>query len=152
MSTPERVSEKQVLSFAPGYLTEPLSPRENIRLLGTRCSDCGATLLGSRERCENCSSSNVEVKPLSKEGKVWTYTILRYPSPWPFSVPNPYTPPRPVAWVELTEGVRLVSQVRCQPEEIEIGMPVSLVVEKGWEDDNGNDVLMYHFSPTGGKR
>lgn len=150
MVTAKGVREKKEVPFASGYLTLPLSPREDVRLLGTKCRDCGAVLLGTRARCENCTSSNVEVIPLSKEGKVWSYTIMRYPPPWPFQFPCPYDPPTPVAWVELPEGVRFVSHIKCSPEEMKIGMPVKLVIEKGWEDEEGNDVLMYKFSPKGG--
>jgi len=143
-----KVAEKKELPFAPGFFTLPLSSRERVRLLGTKCRDCSAVLLGSRENCEACASRNVEVIPLSREGKVWSYTIMHYTPPWPFQIPNPYTPPIPVAWVKLPEGVLLVSHIKCAPEEVKIDMPVELVIEKGWEDEEGNDVLMYRFGPV----
>ena len=139
---------KEEVPFAPGFLTLPLYPREKVNLLGTKCRDCGAVLLGSREVCEACASRNVAVVPLSKEGKVWSYTIMRYVPPWPFAIPNPYSPPIPVAWVKLPEGVLFVSHIECSPEEIKIDMSVELVLEKGWEDEAGNDVLMYRFKPA----
>ena len=148
MVAAEKVADKKELPFAPGFLTLPLSPRDDVRLLGTRCKDCGAVLLGSRKNCEACASRNVEVIPLSREGKVWSYTIMRYAPPWPFQIPNPYTPPIPVAWVKLPEGVLFVSHIKCAPEEMEMDMPVELVIEKGWEDEEGNDVLMYRFKPA----
>ena len=147
----ERTAEKTELPFALGYLTLPLSPREQVCLLGTNCQDCGTVLLGTRGRCENCGTSNVKVTPLSQEGKIWSYTIMRYVPSWPFPSVNPYSPPIPVAWVELPEGVRLVSHIKCSPEEMKIDLPVKLVVERGWEDEDGNDVLMYRFRPVGGK-
>ena len=141
---------KKELPFAPGYLTEPLSPREDVRLLGTRCHNCGAVLLGSRANCEACASQNVEVIPLSRTGEIWSYTVMRYVPPWPFAIPNPYQPPIPTAWVQLPERVQFVSHIKCDPDDLKIGMPVELVIEKGWEDVEGNDVLMYRFQPIKG--
>jgi uncharacterized OB-fold protein len=139
--------EKKELPFATGFLTEPLSPRENVRLLGTKCHDCSAVLLGSKETCEACGSLNVEVIPLSREGKIWSYTIMRYPPPWVFTIPNPHQPPLPVAWVILPEGVQIISHIEGAPEDLHIDLPVELVIEKGWENEEGHDILMYRFRP-----
>lgn len=144
----EKDTEKKELPFAPGFLTEPLSPRENVRLLGTKCHICSAVLLGSRENCEACASRNVEVIPLSRTGKIWSYTILRYPPPWVFNMPNPHQPPLPVAWVKLPEGVQIISHIECAPEELHIDLAVELVIDKGWEDEEGHDILMYRFKPV----
>ena len=146
--TIEKATPKKELPFAPGFLTEPLVPRDNIRLLGTKCLDCGAVLLGSRKSCEACASLKVEVMPLSRTGEIWSHTVMRYVPPWPFANPNPYEPPIPVAWVKLSEGVQLVSFIKCDPEELQIGLPVEMVIEKGWEDEEGNDILMYKFQPA----
>lgn len=147
MVTKEKTEKKEV-PFAAGFLTTSLQPRDKVRLLGTKCRDCGAVLLGSRGNCEACASVNVEVVPLSPRGKVWSYTVLRYPSPWPFAIPNPHVPPIPLAWVKLPEGVLFISEIVCKPEELKIDMPVELVLEKGWTDEQGNDAIMYRFRPV----
>jgi len=141
-------TEKKELPFAAGFLTEPLSPRENVRLLGTKCHNCSAVLLGSRQNCEACTSPNVEVIPLSRKGKIWSFTIMRYPPPWVFAMPNPHQPPLPVAWVQLQEGVQIISHIDCVPEELHIDLSVELVIEKGWENEEGEDILMYRFRPV----
>ena len=73
--------EKKELPFAAGFLTEPLSPRQDVRLLGTKCRDCGAVLLGTRESCEACASQSVEVIRLSRQGEIWSHTVMRYVPP-----------------------------------------------------------------------
>ncbi len=147
MMSAEKVSQRKEVSFAPGFLTLPLQPREKVRLVGTKCHDCGAVLLGSRGSCEACASTNVAAVPLSREGKIWSHTVMRYAPPWPYPIANPHQPPIPVAWVKLPEGVMFVSRIDCAPEELQIDLPVELVLEKGWEDEGGNDVIMYRFRP-----
>ena len=139
--------EKKEVPFVPGFLPTPLSPRENLHLLGTKCHNCGTILLGTREFCENCTSSDVEVIALGKKGKVWSYTIQRFPPPPPYKPATQYLP-RPVAWVELPEGVKIISIISCLPEKMKIDLEVELLVEKEWEDEVGNDVLMYKFRPV----
>lgn len=73
---------------------------------------------------------------------------MRYPPPWVFNIPNPHQPPLPVAWVELQEGVQIISHIKCAPEELHIDLAVELVIEKGWEDEEGHDILMYRFQPV----
>jgi len=147
----EKIIRKNIdtleLPFASGFLSEPLKPRENIHLLGTRCLNCGVVLLGSRDRCEACASPMVKIIQLSRRGKIWSHTVMRYVSPWPFAIPNPHQPPMPVAWVQLPEGVQIISRINCNPDDLKIGLPVELVIEKGWEDETGNDILMYKFQP-----
>ena len=89
---------------------------------------------------------------LSKKGKVWSYTVQRYPPPPPCRL-LPKKPeewkPRPVAWIDLPEGVRIIGIVDYKPEEMRIGIDVELVIEKGWLDEDGNEVIIYKFKPTG---
>jgi len=142
------VTVKKTVPFAAGFLSEPIDNKEETRLLGTKCNDCSTVLLGSRDCCEACASKNVKITPLSRTGKIWSYTIMRYPPPWVFEIDNPHKPPLPVAWVELPEGVQLVSQIDGDPDQLSIDLDVELVVDKGWTDEDGNDVLMYKFRPV----
>lgn len=130
--------------FKEGVLTTPLSPLEEVRLKGIKCHACGALALGEREHCINCTSSDVEEHVFSKYGKVYTYTVVRHAPPPPY--PQETFKPFPVAWVELEDGLFVLAELTdCGLDEVEIGMPVELIAEKGWEDDNGNDVIMYKF-------
>lgn len=133
--------------FKEGTLTTPLSPLEEVRLKGVRCRSCGALTLGKAEHCINCTSLDVEEHIFSKYGKVYSYTIIRHAPPPPY--PQESFKPFPAAWVELEDGLYILSELTdCSLDEVEIGMPVELVVGKGWEDENGNDVIMYKFKPT----
>lgn len=138
--------DRKQVAFDERFLTDPSGP-EQARLIGTRCRSCGVVTFGRSQNCEHCTSSQVEEIALSTRGKIWSYTVLRYASPPPYQPPEPYVP-IPAAWVELPEGVRVISPIRdCQPDQLQVGLEVELVVAKGWEDEAGNEVMSYAFRP-----
>jgi len=137
--------------FAEGFLTDTSRPLEEVRLKGVRCKSCGVVLFGTRRACENCGGRELEELALSTRGKIWSFTIQRYPPPPPFklgSTKREEWKPRTIAWIDLPEGARILGIVDCKPEEARIGMEVELVIEKGWEDEAGNEVLIYKFKPV----
>lgn len=50
---------------------------EGRRLIGTKCSDCETTMIGSRVVCSNCVSRNVERVALPTTGSLYSYTRIR---------------------------------------------------------------------------
>lgn len=134
----------QQVPFKEGLLTTPLSPTEGVRLKGIKCKACGSLALGESKYCINCTSKDVEEYIFGKYGKIYSYTIIRHPPPPPY--PQESFKPFPVAWVELEEGLYILSEItECGLDELDFGMPVELAVSKGWVDDDGNDVIMYKF-------
>jgi uncharacterized OB-fold protein len=133
--------------FRKGVLTTPLSPLKDVRLKGVKCRSCGALALGESEHCINCTSSDLEEHIFSKYGKVYAHTIIRHPPPLPY--PQESFKPFPAAWVELEDGLYILTELTdCGLDEVKIDMPVELVLGKGWEDENGSDVIMYKFRPA----
>ena len=133
--------------FKEGVLTMPLSPLEEVRLKGVKCRSCGALTIGERAHCINCTSSDLEEHVFSKSGKVYAHTVIRHSPPPPY--PQESFQPFPAAWVELEDGLYILTELaECSLDDVEIGMPVELVLGKGWEDEKGNDVIMYKFRPT----
>ena len=64
-------------------------------LLGSRCRTCG-TYAFPRETffCRNpaCEGTEFDEVPLSRRGKVWSYTDARYQPPPPYVAADPYVP------------------------------------------------------------
>ena len=144
----ERAEEKKVIPIKEGIFTTPLLPLEGVSLRGSKCRSCGAVELGKSLGCVNCASDDAEDITFSRKGTVYTYTIARYPPQPPFIAPDPYVP-FAMAWVELPEGVRILSPLTdCDIERVEIGMVVELVVDKLYEDDEGNEIVAYKFRPV----
>ena len=140
--------DQKYVPFAPGFLTDPLEPFNNVHLKGSRCLSCGITLFGARYACENCCSKELENVTLSREGKIYSYTIAHYPPPPPYAGPIDPFVPYAIAWVDLSDSVRVLSTLTdCKFENLEIGLDVELVIKKGWTDKNGNQVVTYSFKP-----
>jgi len=80
---------------------------------------------------------------LSQRGRVYSYTIVHHATPG-YTGPLPYA----VGAVELPGGIVILSPLtQCQLDQLKIGMNVELVLEKLYEDDNGNEVISYKFRP-----
>ncbi len=79
---------------------------EQPALLGRHCRECGTYQFPpTAEWCPNpaCTSESLDTVPLSRTGRVWSYTDARYQPPAPFvSRTDPYQP-FAIAAVELDE-------------------------------------------------
>ena len=143
-----QAAESKMIPVNEGVFTSPLLPLEEVRLAGNKCRSCGAVMLGERVGCKNCGGTNLENITFGRRGKVYTFSIARYKPLPPFKAPDPYVP-FPVAWVELPEGIRILTALtECDIDKVEIGMEVELVVDKLYEDDEGRDVIAYRFKPV----
>lgn len=141
-------AERKVIPVKEGIFTMPLLPLEKVHLAGKKCRSCGAVMLGKRIGCENCSSGDLEDITFSRRGKVYTYSIARYPPLPPFKAQDPYNP-FVVAWVELPEGIRILTALTdCNIEEVKIGIDVELVVDKLCDDEEGREIIAYKFKPV----
>jgi uncharacterized protein len=123
-------------------------------ILGTKCVTCGTTTYGKRESCENCAGTDVKPVALGKIGILWSYTVQRYPPTEPYKLGSTKREdwvPRVVGWVELPEGPRILSIVEnCKPEYAKIGMEVEMFVDKGWLNENGDEVMILKGRPKVG--
>ena len=107
------------------------------RLIYQQCADCGAVVFYPRRRCSSCLSANLEWKESAGEGAVYTYSIVRQSYHPFFRSMVPYA----VAWIDLDEGPRLVSNVVGieDPSNVRIGMRVKV----RWEEHEGLCVPLF---------
>ncbi|MFI5983063.1 Zn-ribbon domain-containing OB-fold protein [Streptomyces sp. NPDC051555] len=129
----------------------------DFRLLGTRCSACAAVYFPREDAfCRNpgCAGGGelVEV-PLSRRGRIWSYTDGRYrpPAPYVSDPDRPWTPYTLVA-VEL-EAERMVVLGQAAPgvtvADLAVGMAVEVVPGVLNEDaDTGTTWTTWHFRPV----
>jgi uncharacterized OB-fold protein len=137
-STRKQVSINEKLFKLP-------SPEEEPRLMGVKCKRCGELFFPERTKCIKCFAEDMEEISLSQRGKVYSYTIVHHATPG-YTGPLPYA----VGAVELPGGIVILSPLtQCQLDQLKIGMNVELVLEKLYEDDNGNEVMSYKFRPLG---
>lgn len=88
-----------------------------------RCRDCSAVQYRPRALCVSCLSDGIEHFLASGRGTVHTFTITHQNQARAFRNALPYV----LAWVDLEEGPRLLTNiVGCEPEQVQIGMPVKV--------------------------
>ncbi len=143
MELTEKANKKR-LPIREGLLTTPLSPLSEVQLLGGRCKDCQEISLGKGQYCPNCGAEEKQDLPLSKRGKLWTYTIIRHRPPGDYKGPDPFSP-YGLGLVELPEGIRVLSPLDAETSDLAIGMPLELAVFKLYEDTEGNEIIAFKF-------
>jgi uncharacterized OB-fold protein len=121
------------------------------QLLGSRCVKCGSYFFPKTAGfCRNpdCDSTEFEQAPLSRTGRIWSYTNACYQPPEPFVAPDPYVP-FAIAAVELEkEKMIVLGQVVAGVDvaDLAVGMPVELVLETLYRDGD-NDKLIWKWRP-----
>ena len=121
-----------------GWFTTGAEPA----LLGSRCSSCATVFFPPASGfCRNpaCQGDSFEPVPLSRRGRVWSYTDAQYQPPPPY-VPaaDPYVP-FALAAVELSEGLVVLGQLAqgYGVDDVRVGTEVELVVETLYTDETG---------------
>lgn len=126
-------------------------PSEEPRLVASRCRACGEVSFPSQEGCPSCTARDAEEVRLSRRGTLWTWTIQRFPPPPPYIGPADRDAhvPYGVGYVELPEGIRVEARLtENDPNKLEIGMQMELVVDKFVEDEQGNELMTFAFRPV----
>jgi uncharacterized OB-fold protein len=114
------------------------------RLVGSRCAACGETTLGSNPVCPNCGGDRVVSSPLSREGTLWTYTVIRHRPPGNYLGPEPFQP-FGLGLVELPDGLRVLSPLEGDPGKFSIGMPMELSTRILRTDTDGAEIVAFAF-------
>ncbi|MGY0487861.1 Zn-ribbon domain-containing OB-fold protein [Streptomyces sp. WG-D5] len=132
---------------------------DEFRLLGTRCSACASVFFPREDNaCRNpaCAGGELVELPLSRRGRVWSYTDARY------RPPEPYVSDRELPWepyaliaVELA-AERLVVLGQGAPgvsvADLAVGMEVEVVpgvLNEEGDDESGTAWTTWHWRPTG---
>ena len=137
-------SDKTKIPIKEGLFTFPLSADDEPQLLASECPSCGEIIFPRAEICPNCQEKDLKKIKLSKRGKIYSFTVVTQRPLTYYKGPVPYA----FGWVELPDGVRVRSLFTgCDPEEIETGMDVELIIEKMHDDEEGNEVVTYKFKP-----
>lgn len=133
---------------SPAVMRPPVSPDTEFFWAGTRigelriqrCGRCGALRHPPGPACLSCGSTDKpDYQVAAGTGTVYSYVVHRHPP-----VPGKELP-IVIALVELTEGVRIMGELRgIDPEQVGIGLPVRVslirvdddLVLPGWRKDD----------------
>ena len=103
------------------------------------CDGCGGVVFYPRRHCPHCMSMKLSWKTSRGEGTVYTYTVIRQIGHPAFRELAPYV----VAWIDLDEGFRMLSNVvGVDVDNVHIGQRVRVT----WEDQDG--VSLPLFTPV----
>lgn len=103
-------------------------------LVGTRCSACGTYAFPPETfSCRNprCDATDLEETPLSRRGRIWSFSVNHYAAPPPAVSPDPFEP-YAVAAVELAEErIVVLGKVAdgIDLDTLSVGAPMEIVVE-----------------------
>lgn len=127
--------ETEVIRAFSSVPTMVREERQNFRLYGQKCLDCGAVSYPRRHLCWKCSSSKLADHKISRHGRVFTFTKDHL-------VPNP-DPPTVMVSADLDGGGRFFAQLTdCDPATVGFEMPVELTFRRIHE---GEDYVNYFW-------
>jgi len=139
---------------APTPTTAPIAdglftwPSDEPRLIGGSCRACGAVAFPRPTSCARCTSIDIEERLLAPRGTLWSWTVQRFQPKDPYIGPEPFEP-YGVGYVDLDGDVLVESRLTtADPEELEIGQPVDLVVVPFTTRDDGTEVVTFAFRPA----
>ena len=118
---------------------------EKPHLLGNQCSSCKTYYFPKAKNfCKNphCDGEQFEEVPLSRTGKVWSFTNASYQPPAPYVSADPFVP-FTIAAVELEkEKMIVLGQVVAgvNPSDLKAGMEMELVLDTLFVDGETEQV------------
>jgi len=140
-------SKKQVPAIEGWFDSDGDEPH----LLGSQCRECKSYFFPKESMyCRNpgCAGTTFDEVPLSRTGTLWSFSEHHYQPPEPYVAPDPFVP-YTVAAVELAhEKMVVLGQVASgvPARELRAGMPVELVLETLYEDDD-SEYLVWKWKP-----
>ncbi|MBS1847362.1 MAG: OB-fold domain-containing protein [Actinobacteria bacterium] len=138
---------------ADGWFTTGDDPH----LIGSRCDACGTYAFPKRSGwCPSpaCRGTELIDTPLSRRGRIWSYTDAQYQPPAPFVCPPDAFEPFAIAAVELeAEGLVVLGQLvpGVGVNDVKVGDEVELAIGVLFADDT-REHLVWQWRPTGGTR
>lgn len=138
-------SKRQIPAVEGLFTLEPDGPR----LIGGKCNSCGTYFFPKFYQLhkKDCKDKEVQEVLLSRRGQLVSYTVQYYPPPPPFVCPDPFVP-YGIGMVALPEGINVLGILTgVAIEDLKMKMDVELVLEKLYEDKEGNEVLGWKFRP-----
>ncbi|MFC1532479.1 Zn-ribbon domain-containing OB-fold protein [Thermodesulfobacteriota bacterium] len=110
-------------------------------LQGFKCRSCDHVLPPLTVTCYYCYKEDFEKIALSRQGTLYSYTIVHQPH-------HNFKTPYPVGYIDLPEGVRIFAPLKQKEgKPFEVGMDMELVIEKLWDEEN-DEIIGPRFQPV----
>ncbi len=141
------MSKTRVPAVDGWFTTDEAAPA----LLGARGTRSGSYFWPTAVAVSgNPHATGEETEPveLSRTGRLWSWTTNHYPPPEPYVAPDPFVP-YTVCAVELErERMVVLGQLAtgADPQELEAGMEMELVLGRLFEDD-AHEYVVWQWAP-----
>ena len=104
------------------------------KLIIQRCKNCQSWVWTPRPSCNECGSEKIEWTQVNGKGEIYSFTVIRQvvgrAASQAFEPDIPYV----IAWVDLAEGPRLITNiVGCPVDAVKLGMKVAVQFEQASE-------------------
>lgn len=130
------------VAIQAGLFTEPPAPR----LVAGACGACEKPHFPAADFCPYCSSPEITHAHVGATGTLYLHTVVN-------TAPPGYEGPVPYGFglVDLPEGLRVVSRlVAPNLNALRSGLRMELIVEPLFQDENGDDVASWAYTPASG--
>lgn len=124
-----------------------------VRLIAGRCAGCSAVFFPSHAELHRpgCVGGAVESLPLPSVGVLASYTVQRFAPPEPFPTPSDWQP-MPLGTVIFDPGIQIPGAIiRCDVNDLRIGMPLMVVEDLLYVDDEQISRSTWKFRPVASK-
>jgi uncharacterized OB-fold protein len=124
-------------------------PAAEPQLIGSRCTACGMVTFPAQSSCPRCASTEMAEHLLARHGRLWAWTTQDFPPPSPpfAGVGGRDFVPFGIGYVDLGDVKVETRLTESDPERLEIGMEMELVVVPFRADDD-NEVVTFAFRPV----
>jgi uncharacterized OB-fold protein len=121
---------------------------EEAHLLGTHCRSCGTYYFPRSLSCRNpyCKDKLLEHVPLSRHGRLYSYTCQHYRPPPVFrrDIWSPYA----LGVIELPEQIRIIAMLaEVEFPALSVNLAMELILVPLYQDEQGRAVTTYAFRP-----
>lgn len=111
------------------------------RLIGGRCTKCGAVSFPRADVCTECLSDEIAETELAREGTLYSFSIVH-------QAPRGWSVPYALGYVDLADDVRVLAHIDAPADRLAIDMPLRLSVGVVGADTAGAPLMTYTFTPV----
>ena len=127
-------------------------PSDDPHLIGSACNTCGIVAFPAQRFCPGCSGGDVREELLEPRGSLYTWTTQSFPPvapPYLGDTSRDTFEPFGIGWVQVSDTLMIEARLtESDPDKLEFGMPVELVLVPLTVDEEGNDVMSFAFQPA----
>lgn len=120
-------------------------------LVGHQCRQCGEVYFASSSGCTRCLSTDMLPVDIGNRGILWSWTVQGFlpKSPYNSGETDADFKPYGVGYVEMPSGIKVESRLTiAEPDQLQIGMPMALVLIPYGQTPEGVAIHTYAFAPA----